>query len=157
MIIKWTITKERGNFRPSLHYAITLEDFEKALAVNALTIKSEIPKIPNPHLRHCLPGTNEREPGWKPYDFHFISVPYFKTGERGECIRLPFRENGGYPEVEASFKRLRCEYEKIVRQAYDHKPLNETNELDMSPETRRHIAANVFSSRLLDLYGGHPA
>jgi hypothetical protein len=149
MKIQWTIRKKRGNYRPTLHYVITLEDFEKELAVSSLTIKSNIPKIPNPHQPYCLPDTNERVLKWKPQDYHFISVPYFKNGELEECIRLPFRESGVYPEVEESLRRLHFEHEKIVRLTYAHEPLNERKELEMLRDTRGHIAANVFSPRLL--------
>lgn len=156
MRIKWTINKKRGNFRPCLNYTITLETFEKDLAVNALTIKSLIPRIPNPTQAFCLPGTDERDASWTAGDYHHISVPYFKNGEVREFIRLPFRESGRYPEVEASFKLLRQAYEDVVQAAYSRSPICQQGEMDISGDTKKVIAARVAGSKLLNLYGTAP-
>lgn len=150
MKINWTIAKKRGNFRPSLNYRITLEAFEKKLAVNAVSIKSTIPEIPNPHQGFCLPDTNERIPHWEASNCHYLSVPYFKKGEVNGFIRLPFRESREYPEVAASFQTLRESYETVVRQAYGQEPLHLENELDMSRRTKQEIAATITAATLFN-------
>lgn len=156
MRIQWTIEKKRGNFRPTLTYTITLETFEKELAVNALSIKSRIPRIPNSHCHFCLPGEDERDASWTPERYHYISVPsvtYLKNGEIRKVIRLPFREHGEYPEIEESFESIRNSYEDIVKQAYSHSPISERGEMNISAETRKIIAARVVGAKLLNLYG----
>ncbi|MEA1966774.1 MAG: hypothetical protein U9N77_00895 [Thermodesulfobacteriota bacterium] len=149
MLINWKIKKKRGNHRPSLNYKIVLEDFEKKLAVPSIIIQSILPKIPNSHESFCLPGTNERDSFWKPEKFHYISVPYFKTGELSEFIRLPFRESRKYPEVEESFKSLRYEFEKTVKQAYGQEPFEYDNELEISRKTKQTIAAKITALKFL--------
>jgi len=149
MKINWTITKKRGNHRSSLNYHISLETFEKDLAVHAVCIQSLIPKIPNSHQSFCLPNENERHPKWMPALFHSISVPYFKNGEISEFIRLPFRSSGEYPEVKASFLMLQEQFEKIVQQAYGHAPVDIQDELDISPETKTRIAPGVAAQKML--------
>lgn len=153
MKIDWQITKKRGNFRPTLKYAIGLESFEKKLAMQAVWVESRIPEIPNPSQRYCLPGENERSPLWKPSGFHRLQVPFFKTGERRDFLRLPYRESGEYPEVETSFRALRNAYEAVVRRVYGQGPIEQAGSLDMSPETRTCVAARVTAERLLDLFG----
>ncbi len=153
MKIDWTIKKKRGNFRPWLTYEITLESFEKELAIHAVQIQSQIPVIPSAHLSYCLPGEHERSLIWKPDRFHVLQVPYFKDGYTDGFIRLPFKESAEYPEVELSFKKLREEYEKKVRKVYAHPPLEQTGSLDISDETRRVIASKVTANRLLSLFG----
>jgi hypothetical protein len=149
MQIKWRIDKKRGNFRPSLNYHIRLEAFEKELAVHAVSIQSRIPLIPNPHLRACMPGENERTAGWAPTRFHTLSVPYYKKGEIGEFIRLPFRASGEYPEVDTSFAALRAAYETVVRAVLAQSPIARQGEMGISPSTRETIAAAVTARRML--------
>ncbi|MCG8565544.1 MAG: hypothetical protein MI747_10740, partial [Desulfobacterales bacterium] len=91
MRIHWTIKKKRGNFRPTLTYTLKLETHEKALAVHAVTVQSQIPFIPRPHESHCLPGEHERADDWAPSDFRHLSVHHLRTGEIREFIRLPYR------------------------------------------------------------------
>ena len=157
MEINWTITKKRGNFRPSLNYKITLELFEKELAVNAISIKSTIPYIPNPHQAFCLPDANERNPHWRASNFHYLSVPYFKKGESSGFIRLPFRESREYPEVAVSFQRLRDAYEAVVRQAYGQRPLHLENQLGMSRGTKQEIAATITATTIFNNFTSPPA
>lgn len=153
MKIDWQIQKKRGNFRPRLKYTITLESFEKELAIHAVWIESQIPVIPNSHLSYCMPGEHERSLSWKPDRYHVFQVPYFKDGYMDGFIRLPFKESGEYPEVASSFEKLREEYEKKVRKAYAHPPLEQTGSLDISDDTRTRIASTVTANRLLALFG----
>lgn len=156
MRIQWSIDKKRGNFRPTLTYTITLEPFEKELAVNALTVKSLIPRIPHARRPFCLPGEDERTGAWVPERYHYLcipSAPYLKDNEIKNVIRLPFREEGEYPEVEDSFEVLRHAYEKIVKQAYGHGPISRQGDMEMTPETKRTIAAKIARAKLLNVYG----
>ena len=153
MEINWQIKKKRGNFRPRLTYTITLESFEKKLAIHAVQVESHLPMIPSSHLSYCLPGQHERSLSWKPGRYHVFQVPYFKDGYIDGFIRLPFKDSGQYPEVVSSFKKLREEYEKKVRSVYAHPPLEQTCSLDISEDTRSRIASRVTASRLLSLFG----
>ncbi len=153
MKINWQIKKKRGNFRPRLTYTITLESFEKELAIHAVRVESHIPMIPSSHLSYCLPGEHERSLSWKPDRYHVFQVPYFKIGYADGFIRLPFKDSGQYPEVVSSFKKLREAYEKKVRTVYAQPPLEQTGSLDISEETRSRIAPMVTASRLLSLFG----
>jgi len=152
MRINWKIKKKRGNHRPTLSYTIILEEYEMELAVDAVNIESAIPRINDPHQSHCRPDSNEREHGWEPVGYHYISVPYFKTGSSTGFIRLPFRESDHYPEVEESFSMLRDAYEEVVNDAYAWEPIDREGELDISEETRKNIVAGVTSQKLLSLY-----
>ncbi len=149
MKINWRITKKQGNHRSSLNYHISLESFEKELAIHAVRIQSLIPELPNSHQSSCFPLENERHPAWTPVAFHSISTPYFKNGEISGFIRLPFRSSGVYPEVKASFLLLRKKFEKIVQQAYGHASVDITDELDISQETRTLIATRVTAQKML--------
>lgn len=156
MRIQWNIHKKRGNFRPVLAWTITLETFEIDLAVDALTIKSLIPRVPNSHQAFCLPGVDERVHNWAPERYHYLSLPsvtYIKNREIRNNIRLPFRESGEYPEVEESFEMLKTSYEDILRQTYGHGPISERGEMDISSDTKKMIAAKVAGAKLLNLYG----
>lgn len=157
MQINWTIEKKRGNFRPLLSYTITLESFEVELAVSSLNIKSFIPRIPNAREAHCLPGEGERSASWTPSRYHYLSIPsvtYLKESTIENTIRLPFRESGEYPEVEASFEKLKRAYEEIVREAYSLEPISQSGEMELSTDTKRAIAAKVTGAKLLGLFGG---
>ncbi len=153
MKITWNIEKKRGNYRPSLTYTIELEQFEKDLAVQTVNIKSTIPMIDGSHLNYCLPDEYERVEGWQPADFHWISVPHFTRGTLREHLRLPFREDGEYPEIEQSFARLREKFEAIVQEAYHQKPISITGEMDITSETRKAVAASLAAKKML-LFGG---
>ncbi|NDY74492.1 hypothetical protein DO021_21685 [Desulfobacter hydrogenophilus] len=152
MKISWEIKKKRGNYRPVLTYTMTLESFEKSLAIHAVSVKSFIPRLPRPHENFCLPGENERHPHWIPKRFHIFQVPYFKAGETSGFIRLPYRESGKYPEVETSFRQLRDTYEEKVCEAYGQGPFENRGNLDISAETREHVAAKVTANRLLAIF-----
>ncbi len=149
MKIQWKIEKKRGNYRPVLSYVITLEEHEKDLAMNALTIESSIPHIPDAGMPWCMPGCNERAPGWEPIDFHSLSVPYFKIGTTSERIRLPFRESASYPEVEQSFAMLRDAYEKAVNEVYQWQPFYTTGEMDITPAAKEQRAATLTARKML--------
>lgn len=154
MKINWKIKKRRGNFRPVLTYTLILESFEKALAIQAVAVKSLIPEIPRRHESFCLPDENERHPCWSPSPdrCHWLQVPYFKTGETRGFIRLPFTETGKYPEVEASFRKLQKAYEEKICIAYGQAPFETAGDLDISPEIQEQISPRVTADRLLAIF-----
>ncbi|WP_051957960.1 hypothetical protein [Desulfobacter vibrioformis] len=151
MKVNWKIRKKRGNFRPRLTYTISLDAYEKKLAIHAVQVESHIPMIPGSHLSYCLPGEHERSMSWKPDRYHVLQVPYFKDGYIDGFIRLPFKESGQYPEVVSSFEKLREEYEKKVCMVYAHPPLEQTGSLDTTDDTRSRIASTVTANRLLSM------
>ena len=152
MKINWNIEKKRGNFRPALSYTITLEDFEQELGVAMVNIESTIPKIDDSHLDHCFPDCYERQDNWQPKDFHWLNTPYFKDGQTCKFIRLPFREDGKYPEVEQSFNQLREQHEKLVREAYSKKPIKKEVELDFTQKTKEAIAGALAAKKMLAFF-----
>lgn len=154
MRISWNIDKKQGNFRPNLHYHIELEDFEKELAISMVNLKSTIPKISESHLNYCFPESNERAANWQAEDFHMINTPYFKDGKTDGFIRLPFREDETYPEVEQSFTELQQRHEKLVREALNQKPIKKSCELDFSNTTKELIAGALAARRMLNLCAG---
>ena len=109
MRITWKIEKKRGNLRPVLTYAVTLEDFERELATPPLSITSLIPEPPESWQEHCWPGQHERAGQDTPDDrpCYQLSIPSHKGRHGSQSLRLPWRENNSYPEVEASFRLLR--------------------------------------------------
>jgi hypothetical protein len=58
MNMTWKITKKRGNFRPVLHYTLTLTEYERGLALPAVRIQSPIQAADR--LGHCWPGRTRR-------------------------------------------------------------------------------------------------
>lgn len=154
MKIDWKIEKKRGNFRPSLKYKIVLEDFEKELAISMINIQSTIPKVDNSHLDYCFPECNERNKEFLPTEFHFLNTPYFKDGETCGVIRLPFREDGMYPEVAESFNRLRQQHEVLVREAYAREPIKNSEELGFTQATKQNIAGALIAKKMLGFCTG---
>ena len=149
MRIVWRIEKSRGNYRPGLSFTLELEDYEQRLAVEAVNVRSLIPRIEAPNEIYCLPECFERAGDWRPLDYHWLTAPFFRDRHRSGFIRLPFRECGSYPEVEQSFALLREAHEEVVRQAYTWGPISEVGRLDVSSEGRRAIAAKLTAHRLL--------
>lgn len=149
MRIQWNIEKKRGNFRPGLIYTLELEEYERQLAVEAVNVRSRIPRIDAPHEPYCLPDCYERGADWRPQDYHWLTAPFFRDGRRTGFIRLPFRESNAYPEVERSFALLREAHEQVVQRAYSWNPISEAGSLDLTSQTRRAIAARVTADRLL--------
>jgi len=153
MNIKWTIEKKRGNFRPILDYEILLESFEKELAVATVSITSQIAQIPEQRSRFCLPDTNERVTGWLPARFHLLSTPGFRRGEIQKRIILPYADNSKFAEIEASFIRLRSEFENQMQAAKDSKAVLSRKELRLTEATGKKMAGDIAAHRMLQLVG----
>lgn len=152
MNIQWTIAKARGNQRPVLSYTTSLSDFEKTLAVPAVRIESSIPKPPDSGWGHCWPGENERGP-WTPVEHHLLMTPSHRTGSLTERLRLPWREDNAYPEVEASFQALRQAFETALAQAVASSPMQQTGSLETTPAARQAIAPAFMAQRILRAVG----
>jgi len=67
------------------------------------------------------------------------------------ALRLPWREDNHYPEVEDSFRELRRAFEAALAQAHASEPLDLRGELALTQALRRELAPAVMAERLLRL------
>jgi hypothetical protein len=150
MLIEWKIVKRAGHLRPKLYYEVRLESFEIALAVPMVRITSTIPKPPDPGQHYVWPGTKEcgKEDVTEVYD---LCTPSHSMGRCREMVRLPMRPEGDYPEVEASFRKLREAYERALMAAYENSAFETTGRLELTPETKRKIAPAAVADRFLKI------
>ncbi|MBP3731606.1 MAG: hypothetical protein J6I40_09080 [Mailhella sp.] len=153
MNIEWKITKKRGNLRPVLTYCVTLEEFEKELALPPLRVSSTIPEPQDSWQEYCYPGQMERAEGNEPSAFYELESPSHRGKSWPQTLRLPWREGNAYPEVEESFQNFRSEFEKMLRQAYASAPMNEERSLSSSNAVRAHVAPGVAAARFLRMAG----
>ena len=137
MHIEWNITKRRGNIRPVLHYTVTLEEHERELALPFIRVVSTIPEPPDSWQEFCYPGQHE--------------IPSHKGRLWKQSLRLPWREENDYPEVEQSFKKLCDAFEAELKAAYGSLPMDESNSLETSFDARRFIAPGILAERFLIL------
>jgi hypothetical protein len=152
MRIVWNIEKKRGNLRPLLRYKVMLEEHEKALALPPVRVRSTIPEPPDSWQSHCYPGNHERG-GGNSQGMYFLESPAHKGRERDNELRLPWRENNKYPEVEESFILLRKALEEQLASAHSSEPMNEEGEMGTSTEMKTTIAPDILAKRLLQLAG----
>lgn len=153
MNIVWNITKKRGNLRPVLNYTTTLTEFEKSIAMPAVRITSTIPRPPDVGWQHCWPGENERGQ-WTPAEFHLLMTPSYRSGSLTESLKLPWRENNAYPEVEASFLVLREAFEHVLATSANSKAMQVQGRLETSGLARKSIAPAVAAQRILKVVKG---
>lgn len=151
MIIEWTVTKRRGNHRPALDYVIRLEDFERELAVPQVVMESSIERPDEGWRSYCYPDQSERKGILG--ETYRLMTPSHTAGEVRDSLRLSWRESGEYPEIEDSFTMLREQFEMVLRNAYDSRPLNCSGQLGLSDATRQHIADGVTAQRFLQAIG----
>lgn len=152
MRIVWSIAKQRGNHRPVLRYEITLDEHEIALAVPVVRIESTIPEPRESWRPCCLPGEFERA-GCDPASFRLLDTPSHAQVSCEASLRLPWREDNFYPEVEESMRMLRQAFEQAVSEAHASEPMNEAGELRGSLALRREMAPDALARRLLQLTG----
>ena len=152
MHIEWNITKKRGNLRPILHYAISLSEYETALAMPAVRIESTIPRPPDASWQHCWPGRNERGP-WEPSEHYLLMTPPHREPRITEALKLPWRADNVYPEVEASFRALREAFERVLTESSASEPLELSGRLETSAAVKRDIAPAFAAERLLRAVG----
>ena len=125
MRIDWKITKKRGNLRPLLTYTVTLEEHEKALALPPLRVRSSIPEPEDSWQEHCYPGQMERAEGGRHVSCYELESPSHRGKSWPQTLRLPWREDNAYPEVEASFLAFRKAFESLLEQACASAPMQE--------------------------------
>lgn len=153
MHIEWSIDKKRGYLRPVLSYIVSLEEHEKDLAIPEVRILSSIPKPDDTVQRYCYPGRMERAEGWKPASFYELETPSHKGSPFPHTLVLPWREDNAYPEVEASFERLRRELEAELARAAASLPLHVKRSLRASLPGKVALAPSVAAEKLLGLAG----
>ena len=155
MHIEWTITKKRGWLRPTLTYTITLEAHEKALALPEVSVLSSIPKPEEERQEHCPPGRFERAAsaniGAASGSCHELETPSHTGHPWPRSLRLPWRANNEYPEVEASFLLLRDAFEKELAAAYASLPMQDAGSLRTSDRAKSGIAPGILAERFLQL------
>ncbi len=119
MKIEWSITKERGNLRPTLTYSFTIEKFERLLALPPVIIQSTIPEPLESWREYCYPNIDERKevPSYK--GFYRLDIVSHKGNLWKQKLKLPWREDNQYPEIEESFKLLRSAFEEELKKAND--------------------------------------
>ena len=153
MHIEWKIEKKRGNYRPKLSWKISLDEYEKNLALGSVEVESTLPKPPEEWEGFCYPGHNERVANWKAQAFYSLSTPCHKNKELEGSVRLPWREDNLYPEIEQSFDLLRGVFEQALRAAYDSLPLETGQQMNSSAPMKKHIASDLAAQRLLRAVG----
>jgi hypothetical protein len=152
MKIEWSIIKKRGNLRPLLNYKVSLEEHEKNLAVPPVSIVSTIPRPKEDWQEHCYPGQyerNEREEVASACEFYTLEAPSHKGHAWTRVLRLPWRENNLYPEVEASFDQLRQELENELQTAHASLPMQKSGALQTSASGKTAIAPGILADRFL--------
>lgn len=153
MRIEWHITKKLGNLRPVLHYAAHLEEHEKALALPEVSIVSTIPKPEEDRQDYCYPGIFERAKGYRPKEFHVLESPSHKGHSWTRDLRLPWRADNSYPEVEESFQCLRDAIEREMARANSSRPLDVSGAVRTSVQVKAMLAPDLMAERFLRLAG----
>ncbi len=149
MQISWKITKKRGYVRPTLTYKIELEEHEKALCLPAMRIDSCIPEPLDSWQEHCWPGQFERaEPPMfgAPYS---LDIPAHQGRHGEQSLRLPWREDNSYPEVEESFSKLRRVVEEELAKAFASQPMADEQTLKSTVDSKKRLAPELVAERLL--------
>ena len=153
MRIEWKITKKRGNMRPVLVYSAALEDHEKELALPGVSITSSIPKPEEDSQDYCYPGQFERasKASIRPQNYHVLEIPSHKGHSWTHTLRLPWRKDNNYPEIEESFHMLREAFEKELTAAYDSTVMNWEQHVECSARAKTAIAPGILAERFLRL------
>ena len=153
MRLALNITKKRGNLRPLLTYSVTLEDHEKALAMPPLRVRSSIPEPEESWREYCYPGEMERAEAPCPASCYELETPSHRGRSWPQTLRLPWRADNSYPEVEASFAALREAFEAQLAQACASEPMREEGSLASSESSRAFVAPAVLAERFLRIAG----
>ncbi|WP_027190249.1 hypothetical protein [Fundidesulfovibrio putealis] len=152
MRITWTIEKKRGNHRPTLTYEIVLDEHELDLAMPPVRVESSIEEPTASWQGHCHPGENERSgsPCAKRY---FLETPGHKSRKCSASLRLPWRDDNEYPEVEESLAALRAAFEEQLALSHASEPMSQRGELRGTLASRRGVAASALAGQMLRLAG----
>ncbi len=149
MKIQWKIEKKRGNLRPILKYSFLIESYEKSLALPPIRITSTIAEPVDSWQEHCYPNMHERakNPAYKAY--YTLEIISHKGKMWEQSLRLPWREDNAYPEVEASFELLRRAFEEELQRADASNPMDEEHHLQISPQVQHAMAPTVLAEKFL--------
>jgi hypothetical protein len=153
MRIEWKITKKRGNMRPVLSYRVRLEDHEKALALPMVSIVSTIPRPEEDAQEHCYPGRLERSPEPVYAGVHTLEAPSHLGHSWTRTLRLPWREDNEYPEIEDSFLLLREALEKELDAACRSTPMQTQGMVGTSDRAKVGMAPALLAERFLRAAG----
>ncbi len=135
MKIEWNIEKKRGFYRPKLNIQVVFEDWEKALYIPTIYVKSTIPRPA--YDTEIVQRTCEIDDDRTDQCY----TREINSSDTRQSYRLPFRHSGEYPEVAESMAILRDEIERRIIQAHDALALDITGSLEMTPATKKHVAA----------------
>ena len=149
MKIEWKITKKRGNLRPTLSYTFIVDSFEKCLALPPIRICSTIAEPINAWEEHCYPNQYERAENPEYKGFYELSIVPHKGKVWTQEIRLPWRKDNSYPEIESSFKTLRNAFEDELALAYASMPMEEKSFLNISHISTQTVAPAVLAEKFL--------
>ncbi len=149
MKIEWSIKKERGNLRPILTYCFTVDKFERALALPPVLIHSSIPEPIESWREYCYPNVDERseKPIYK--DCYRLEIVSHKGKLWEQKLRLPWRADNNYPEIEESFNALRLAFEEELQRANTSLPMNESSFLNITDKATMEIAPSVLAEKFL--------
>ncbi len=150
MKIEWTITKKRGNLRPTLSYSFVVEKYEKALALPPILIISTIPEPIDSWQEHCYPNELERAENPKYKGCYRLELVSHKGNLHKQNIRLPWRQDNHYPEIEESFQLLRKAFEEELESANNSLSMEETSFLQISDLSTQNIAPAVLAEKFLN-------
>ena len=152
MKIAWKIEKKRGNHRPVLSYDIELEPFEVDLAVPQVVIDAAVPKPPSAWRSFCYPGEDER--AGASLEWHMLMTPNHEKGACSGKLTLPWRSpEAGFEDIDMAFARLRRDFESTLNNAHDSAPVEVVEQLELTEDTRKRLAAGVASARFLAAVG----
>ncbi len=149
MKIEWTITKKRGNLRPTLAYSFVVEKFERELALPPILVDSTIPEPMDSWQEHCYPSEFERADSPKYKGFYRLELVSHKGKVWKQQLRLPWRKDNAYPEVEESFQRLRDAFEKELAEANISSPMDEAAFMHITDGASQNIAPAVLAEKFL--------
>ncbi len=157
MKIEWNIIKKKGNYRPSLHYSFVVEDFERDLALPPIRIQSTIHEPMEVFEEHCYPNKYERAQTPEYKGFYDLEIVSHKGRLWPQEIRLSWREDNLYPEIEESFKMLRQAFEEELAKANNSKEINISSSLDITEQAHLEIAPSILAEKFLDFAKGKKA
>ncbi|CCH50164.1 hypothetical protein [Pseudodesulfovibrio piezophilus] len=152
MKIQWSIQKKRGNHRPVLEYRIELEQFEIDLAVPQVLLDKALSRPPSSWRSFCYPGEDERS--GVALDWYPLMTPSHKNAVISGKLTLPWRPAGNeFVDIKVAFGRLRKDFELVLAKANESAPVEIVEHLELTEDTRKHIAAGVASARFLSAVG----
>ncbi len=149
MKIKWKIVKKRGNLRPVLTYSFVVEDYERCLALPPVRICSNIAEPIDSWQEHCYPQLHERADTPKFKGMYTLELASHKSNGWPQSLRLPWRENNHYPEIEESFILLREAFERELALADASQPMDDENFLTISEQASQTLAPTVLAEKFL--------